>query len=92
MRKKAKPEKKARRVFDVMPDGQDWIVRERAPRSDTYADIVRRSGRFDRKQEAVAYGMKVARKAIPSSLVIHKKDGEIQEERTYGNDPHPPKG
>lgn len=27
-----------------------------------------------------------------TSVVIHKKDGRIQEERTYGNDPYPPKG
>jgi hypothetical protein len=27
-----------------------------------------------------------------ASVVIHKADGKIQEERTYGNDPFPPKG
>lgn len=87
-----KPKAKARRVFDVMPDGDDWIVRERVPRGGNYLDVPMRTARFDRKKDAVPYGMKVARKAVPSSLVIHKRDGTIQEERTYGNDPFPPRG
>lgn len=86
-----KTKTKARRVFDVVPDGLDWLVVERAPRGGSQ-EVPRRTARFDRKEDALAYGMKVAHKAVPSSLVIHKKNGEIQEERTYGDDPFPPRG
>ena len=27
-----------------------------------------------------------------SEMVVHGKDGRIREKKSYGNDPHPPKG
>lgn len=44
------------------------------------------------KDAAVERGRKEAKAAKPGQLVIQKRDGKIQEERTYGQDPHPPKG
>ncbi|EHU4917199.1 DUF2188 domain-containing protein [Vibrio vulnificus] len=38
------------------------------------------------------YGVDIAKRNIPSQLTIKKKDGQIEDERTYGNDPYPPKG
>ena len=45
---------------------------------------------FDTKSDAVSYAKKVA-KHQESELVIHKKDGRIQNANSYGNDPYPPK-
>jgi len=47
---------------------------------------------FDNKEKAVDFGRDVAKKPGKGQLIIHKKDGKIQEERTYGKDPYPPKG
>ena len=44
------------------------------------------------KEEAVRKTIEIAKKQQDSQVIIHKQDGKIQEERTYGNDPHPPKG
>jgi hypothetical protein len=48
------------------------------------------SGNFDRKEDAVEYAKGVA-KNQRSELVIHKKDGKIQNPNSYGNDPCPPR-
>lgn len=45
-----------------------------------------------KKTNAVQVGRGLAKKKQPSQLVIHKKDGKIQTEHTYQNDPHPPDG
>ena len=42
--------------------------------------------------EAVDRGRELAKKAQEGQLVIRKQDNTFQEERTYGSDPHPPKG
>jgi len=44
------------------------------------------------KKAAVDVGRKTAKHQDQSQLVIHKGDGRIQTEHTYGDDPHPPKG
>jgi hypothetical protein len=46
----------------------------------------------DTKKEAVDSAKQLAKNQEPSQIVIHKKDGKIQEERTYSKDPFPPKG
>jgi hypothetical protein len=49
--------------------------------------------RRDKKEPAVREGAKQARgECGESQLVIHRKDGTIQDERTYRKDPYPPKG
>lgn len=49
-------------------------------------------GSFDTKQPAIDAGVTRARSNQPSQLVIHLADGTIEDERTYGDDPYPPRG
>ena len=48
------------------------------------------SKHFEKKEEAIDYGRKVS-KNQDSELVIHKKDGRIQNADSHGNDPIPPR-
>ncbi len=52
----------------------------------------RASGIHDTKSDAVEQARGIAKREQPSQVIIHKKDGTIQEERTYQKDPFPPKG
>ncbi|PKM65450.1 MAG: hypothetical protein CVU95_15430 [Firmicutes bacterium HGW-Firmicutes-2] len=45
---------------------------------------------FSTKKEAEVFGRQVA-KNQKSELVIHNKDGRIQNTNSYGKDPYPPK-
>jgi Uncharacterized protein conserved in bacteria (DUF2188) len=73
----------ARKRYDVSPDGDDWKLT-------TGGKTVRK---FDTKEPAVQAGAKQARREPgKSQLVIHRKDGTIEDERTYKKDPYPPKG
>jgi hypothetical protein len=73
-----------RQTFHVTPTKAGWNVkREGAQRS---------AKTFDTKQDAVDFGRETAKNQPLGQLIIHKKDGTIQEERTYGKDPFPPKG
>lgn len=47
---------------------------------------------FDTKLPAIDYGVSVAKNNQPSQLIIKKKNGQIEDERTYGDDPYPPRG
>jgi len=44
------------------------------------------------KEEAIKIGKKITKSEQPSQLIIHKKDGTIQTEYTYSNDPRSSKG
>ena len=44
------------------------------------------------KTEVVRRAVEIAKNNGNASVVIHKADGKIQEERTYGKDPFPPRG
>jgi hypothetical protein len=44
------------------------------------------------KDDAVSAGVKVAKANAPSELVICRLDGTIEDKRTYGDDPYPPRG
>jgi hypothetical protein len=48
----------------------------------------------DTKQEVLKRTIEIAKKQENASVVIHKSDGQFQEERTYPkkSDPFPPKG
>ncbi|MGD8718183.1 MAG: DUF2188 domain-containing protein [Candidatus Zixiibacteriota bacterium] len=75
-----------RESYHVVHDGDEnlWKVkREGADRA---------SSTHDTKEEAVDKARELAKNNEPSQIIIHKQDGKIQEERTYGNDPYPPKG
>jgi hypothetical protein len=45
---------------------------------------------FDRKDEAIIFTRKISQNQ-DSELVIHGKDGKIQQSDSHGNDPCPPK-
>jgi hypothetical protein len=69
--------------YHVVPQDKGWAVKKQ--------NAARASSTHDTKAEAVKAGRAVA-KRNEGSLRIHKKDGTIQEERTYRDDPYPPKG
>lgn len=70
---------KERPVWIVTCDGEDideWMRKENAVRA--ACDIARKTWTFE---------------GIPTQVKIHRKRGNtIQDERTFGNDPYPPKG
>jgi hypothetical protein len=68
----------------VSPNGEKWKVKTEG--------AGRASGNFNNKDEAIQKAIEIAKKDKPSQVIIQKQDGKIQEERTYGNDPYPPKG
>lgn len=48
--------------------------------------------RHDLKVRAVEAGVTVAQTNAPSELFICRENGTIEDRRTYGDDPFPPKG
>ncbi len=74
-----------RKVYELVPGHGDWALKKRG--------ALRATKRFDTKQEGLEFSVPFVRgQDGDSQLVIKKQDGKIQEERTYGSDPHPPKG
>jgi hypothetical protein len=72
-----------REVWDVEPRTEGWAVqREGTDRADSLHDT---------KDDAMDRGVELA-KAANGQLRIKGRDGQIQDERTYTNDPLPPKG
>jgi hypothetical protein len=65
-------------------DGDGWQVKK--------AGNERATSTHESKQEAVEAGREIAKKQAKGQLKIHKTDGTIQEERTYGDDPPGTKG
>lgn len=65
------------------------------PRPDGWAviksDGSRASSKHNTQKEAIDAGRELARKQ-ETELVIHRRDGQIREKDSYGNDPFPPKG
>lgn len=54
------------------------------------AGASRASKTFATQQEAVGYGRSAAQK-MGTELYIHRRDGTIQDKRSYGNDPLTPR-
>lgn len=71
-----------RKLYFVSPDGGNWKVTHQG----------QTLSRHVIKSTAVDAGVKVARANAPSSLRIMRANGTIEDERTYGNDPFPPRG
>lgn len=69
----------------TIPGARGWLVRMVSMGIRTLTLPLSKSAAI---QEAKA----IAKRFQPSTLVIKKRDGKIQEERTYGDDPYPPKG
>ncbi|MGH9553404.1 MAG: DUF2188 domain-containing protein [Terriglobales bacterium] len=65
----------------VVPRENGWAVKTAGASKATKA--------FDTKQQALDFGREIARKN-QSELVIHGKNGKIQDSDSYGNDPCPP--
>lgn len=75
-----------RKVYHVIPDGDSgsWKVRAEGGR--------RASSVHKTKAEAEQAARNLARNGPLGQMVIHGRDGKIQKEHTYGQDPHPPEG
>lgn len=73
---------KARTVIHVVPNKGNWSVKKGSQVISNHR----------KKENAVQSGTTTAKKKGNSQVVIHKKNGQIQTEHTYGNDPHPPEG
>ena len=73
-----------RKVYHVLPNGSEWIGKL----ENTTSAVVTAAT----KEEAVEMTVKKAKDNIPSQVIIHKADGTIEKEYTYGNDPYPPEG
>ncbi|HRX63829.1 MAG TPA: DUF2188 domain-containing protein [Candidatus Absconditabacterales bacterium] len=71
-----------RNTIRVLPDGGNWKV--------TYNQSFKKL--FQIKSDAIEYGKNIAKNNQPSQIVIHRADGTIEIEYTYGNDPFPPRG
>jgi len=74
-----------RRTYHVTPTGKgDWKVKAE--------DKSRAAGVHQNKSEAIAQARDLAKANPKGQVVIHKRDGTIQAEHTYGSDPYPPRG
>lgn len=73
---------KPRTTIRVVPNNGNWSVKKDG-------QVV---SNHRKKENAVQSGTAVAKKQDNSQIVIHKKNGQIQTEHTYGNDPNPPEG
>ncbi|QBS42850.1 DUF2188 domain-containing protein [Nocardia sp. CS682] len=71
----------ARKRYWVVPDGADWSVKHEGTVVSTHST----------KAQAVEAGRKVALANLPSQLTVKLKNGTIEQEWTYGNDPYPPR-
>ena len=71
---------KERVVYHVVPNssGEKWVV------SQERAEFRRE---FETKDEAVDFATERARKEELGQVKVHKKDGNMEYESTYGDDP-----
>ncbi|UWD79254.1 DUF2188 domain-containing protein [Curtobacterium flaccumfaciens] len=72
----------ARKRYDVVHEGSEWRLKHLG--STLYRGQI--------KQDVIDAGVREARRNTPSQLLIHRMDGTIEDERTYGDDPFPPRG
>ena len=72
----------ARTVYHVVPNASSWQVKRSGTVLSSHLT----------KPPAVEAGQRAAKGNQPSQLVVHKEDGTIEYEYTYGDDPYPPPG
>lgn len=77
-----KPERKSYHVTSNGDDG--WKVKMTGNQ--------RASSTHDTKAQAVERARELAKGQDLGQVVVHRDDGTIQTEWSYGADPHPPKG
>lgn len=72
--------KSERVVYHVVPNssGEKWLI------SQENAEFRRE---FETKEEAVEEAKRLARNAELGQVKVHKKDGNMEYESTYGEDP-----
>ena len=75
-----------RKVYHVLPGGANerWQVKGEGKR--------RATSLHTSKDEAVDRARELARSRPLAQVIVHKHDGTIQTEYTYGDDPYPPPG
>ena len=76
-----------RKVYHIVPNpGQekDWKIKEE--------NVDEPLGLFSDKEEAIEKAKEMAKANEPSQIIIHREDGQIQTEYTYGDDPKKYKG
>ncbi len=64
----------------IVPGSKGWSVRK--------GGATRASKIFKTKREAVAYGVKISKKQ-GAELYIHRRDGLVQNKRSFSNTPAP---
>lgn len=68
-----------RKTYHVTPSGGDWKVK--------LVGAERANKILENKKDAIALAKELAKGADLGQVIIHKADGTIQTEYTYGNDP-----
>ena len=70
-----------RTVYHVVPnaEGSSWVVSKE--NNDTFRE------EYQTKAEAEQAAMSRARNEEPSQVKVHKRDGNMEYESTYGDDP-----
>ena len=82
---------KKRMVLYVSPTEYGWKIERLGEKRNTLLNTcVRKLG--ETKADAVAYARKFAINHQPSQVVVHKRDGKIQTEWTFGKDPRRSEG
>ena len=75
----------SRKSYHVTPNADDgWKVKA--------AGGERASSTHETKAQAVERARELAKNQDKSQVVVHRRDGTIQTEWTYGSDPFPPEG
>ena len=70
------------KALHVVPKSGAWVV--------TASGASQPTQQFSRKEDAVQFGESVAKRKR-TSLIIHGRDGKIQDIGAYGTDPLPPR-
>ena len=66
------------RALHVVPKSGGWVV--------TASGAAQPTQQFSRKEDAVQFGESVAKRKR-TSLIIHDRDGKVQDVDTYASDP-----
>jgi hypothetical protein len=73
-----------RQTYHVTSRGDEWQVKKAGQQQPVST--------HHKKERAVEKAKELAKDAPLGQVVIHRRDGQIQTEHTYGQDPYPPKG
>jgi len=76
----------ARKIYHITKTDDGWQGKKEGAQRASVTGVT--------KEEVTKKTIELAKKQDVSSVIIHKQDGKIQEERTYpkSSDPFPPKG